>query len=303
LLDEGHSVRAVDCKPLDQWWQRWPVENVVADLREGDNCCAACRGIDYAYQLAADMGGAGYVFSGDHDADIMRNSGLINFHTAYNAQRCRVKRILYASSACIYPKTNQTDPGNPNLAEHTAYPAFPDSEYGWEKLCSERLYLNFARNYGLGVRIARLHNVYGPHGSWNDGREKAPAAICRKVAEALVSDRHEVNVWGDGSFTRSFMWVDDCVEGLVRIMRSDTQEVLNLGSEEMVTINQLVDTVASIAGIDVRKVHDLSKPQGVAGRNSDNRLIRKTLGWETTTPLRSGLGTTFAWILEQLTSK
>ena len=306
LLREGFDVRAVDAKPIHSdngncWWQVHPdAENIVGDLRDSRICHDVCDDIDGIYQLAADMGGAGFVFSGEHDADIMRNSALININMAYCMWAERVQQIFYSSSACIYPQTNQTDPNNPNLAEHTAYPAFPDSEYGWEKLFSERYYLSFARNYGIKARIARLHNCYGPNGSWNDGREKAPAAICRKVAEALVSGRHEVNVWGDGTYTRSFMWVDDCVEGIRRIMENRNRKVLNLGSEEMVTINRLVDIVAEIAGIEVEKVHDLTKPQGVAGRNSDNNLIRHLLSWEPTTPLRDGLEKTFEWILDRV---
>lgn len=309
LLDEGFRVRAVDIKPIrsdngPSWWQVWrEAENIVADLRESRICHDVCDEIDHVYQLAANMGGAGYVFSGENDAEIFYDNLKINLSMAYCAWEERVQKIFYSSSACIYPTFNQEDRNNPNCAEASAYPAMCDHEYGWEKLASERLYLSFARNYGIKVRIARLHNVYGPRGSWNDGREKAPAAICRKVAEAVKSGNRAVNVWGDGTFTRSFMWIGDCIEGIRRIMDSPVRQPLNLGSEEMVTINQLVDIVAVIAGIQVEKVYDMSKPQGVPGRNSDNTLIKECLDWEPGTALRYGLEQTYRWVAEQVTNQ
>lgn len=301
LLDEGFSVRAVDIKHFDEWWQQHlNAQNLIRDLRNESTVKGVCRGMDYIYQLAADMGGAGYVFSGENDSEILQNNLRINLNMVKDARACGVRRILYTSSACVYPKHNQEDSGNPNCAEDSAYPAYPDSEYGWEKLISERLYLAFARNYGLSVRIARLHNVYGPFGSWNDGREKAPAALCRKVAQCSLGQVHSVDVWGNGTYTRSFMYIDDCIRGLRRIMDSDVTHPLNLGSGYKVTINHLVDTIAEIAGIKVHKSYDLTKPQGVAGRNSDNHLIRELLGWQPAIPLYTGLQPTYKWILEKV---
>lgn len=301
LLRERFLVCAVDIKPLSEWWQLHEhAANIVGDLREEAIADGASRDMDYVYQLAADMGGAGYVFSGDNDSEILQNNLRINLNIARYALANKAQRILYASSACVYPKHNQEDPNNPNCVEHSAYPACPDSEYGWEKLISERLYLALARNHGLSVRIARLHNVYGPYGSWNDGREKAPAALCRKVAQCSLNHVHSLDVWGDGTYTRSFMYIDDCVEGLRRLMDSNVSHPLNLGSEQMVTINQLVATIAEVAGTEVHKSYDRTKPQGVAGRNSDNRLIRQVLNWEPSIPLREGLKPTYEWILAKV---
>jgi nucleoside-diphosphate-sugar epimerase len=249
------------------------------------------------YQLAADMGGAGYIFTGEHDADVMHNSATINLNVLNAAHMRNNKRIFYSSSACIYPEYNQLDPDNPNCAEASAYPAAPDSEYGWEKLFSERLYLAYARNYEMEVRIARYHNIFGPEGSWNDGKEKAPAAICRKVA--VAPDGGEVEIWGDGKQTRSFLYIDVCLEGTCRLMRSSFTGPVNIGSDEMVTIDQLVDMVAGIAGKSVRKRH-IKGPTGVRGRRSDNDLIRQKLGWAPSTTLVDGLRPTYEWVRMQV---
>jgi len=301
LLDDGHTVRVADIKPLCEWWQvHSDAQNIDrCDLRQLDACSLACIEIDEVYQLAADMGGAGFVFSGDHDAEIMHNSAQINLNIAEMARVNRF-RLFYSSSACAYNQANQTDPDNPNCEESTAYPANPDSEYGWEKIFSERLYAAYARNHGLEVRIARFHNIFGPNGSWKDGREKAPAAICRKVAEAKLTGKHEIEIWGDGTQTRSFCWIDDCVRGILDIMRGDNPDPVNLGSAEMVTINQLVDYVEEIAGIKLTRSYKLDAPKGVAGRNSDNTEFRKRYGWEPSTSLRYGLERTYAWIEQQV---
>lgn len=243
------------------------------------------------------MGGAGYVFTGENDADIMHNSALINLNMLEACYKRNIKRIFYSSSACIYPKFNQEDPTNPNCSEESAYPAFPDSEYGWEKLFSERLYLAFHRNYGLEVRIARYHNIFGPEGSWNDGREKAPAAICRKVA--MAKDGEEIEIWGDGKQTRSFLYIDECLEGTLRLMRSDWTGPVNIGSEEMVTIDELAYLVMKIARKKL-KIKHVPGPQGVRGRCSDNRLIQKMLGWSPSYPLELGLKKTYDWIEKQV---
>lgn len=250
--------------------------------------------IDEVYQLAADMGGAAYVFSGSFDADIMHNSSLINLNILDAMVKHNVKKVFYSSSACMYPAYNQEDPNNPNCSEASAYPANPDSEYGWEKLFSERLYLSYARNYGIEVRIARFHNVFGPRGSWNNGKEKAPAALCRKVLESAG----EVQVWGPGTQTRSFLYVDECVEGIQRIMRSDYNQPLNLGSTRMISINNLVLLIAKLAGKTVT-LKNIPGPIGVMGRNSDNTLIQQVLGWAPKDDLESGLEKTYLWIKEQ----
>jgi len=273
LKKEGFWVRGVDLK-YPQFSPTQADDFVIGDLRDP----ALCRHVvdmkfDEVYQFAADMGGAGYVFTGENDADIMHNSALINLNMLEACYRRNIKRIFYSSSACIYPKYNQEDPSNPNCAEESAYPAFPDSEYGWEKLFSERLYLAFYRNYGMEVRIARYHNIFGPEGSWNDGREKAPAAICRKVA--MAEDGGEIEIWGDGQQTRSFLYIDECLEGTLRLMRSDWTGPVNIGSEEMVTIDQLAYLVMEIAGKKIRIRH-IPGPQGVRGRCSDNRLIKRS---------------------------
>jgi nucleoside-diphosphate-sugar epimerase len=255
------------------------------------------RRFDEIYQLAADMGGAGYIFTGEHDADVMHNSASINLNVLHAAYARNNKRIFYSSSACIYPEYNQLDPANPNCAESSAYPAAPDSEYGWEKLFSERLYLAYARNYGMEVRIARYHNIFGPEGSWNDGKEKAPAAICRKIA--LAPNGGEIEIWGDGNQTRSFLYIDECLEGTIRLMRSAFKGPVNIGSDEMVSINKLVDIVAGIAGKTISKRH-IDGPTGVRGRNSDNRLIAEKLDWSPSTALADGLRPTYSWISNQI---
>lgn len=301
LLDEGYTVRAADLKPKAEWWQ-WHTgaQNLACcDLRSQSACYFACDGADDVYQLAAQMGGAGIVFSGDYDAEIMHDSAQINFNIAELAKAGRF-RVFYSSSACVYPRHNQTDPSNPNCEESTAYPADPDSPYGFEKLFSERLYNAYARNHGLEVRIARFHNIFGPQGSWKDGREKAPAAICRKVATAKLTGDHRIEIWGDGEQTRSFCWIEDCVQGILDIMRGDNPAPVNLGSAEMVTINQLVDYVEEIAGIKLTRSYKLDAPKGVAGRNSDNTEFRRRYGWEPSTPLRDGLSKTYEWIEQQV---
>jgi nucleoside-diphosphate-sugar epimerase len=252
---------------------------------------------DEVYQLAADMGGAGFVFSGENDADIMHNSAMINLNIVEEAVKAGVKKVFYSSSACMYPERNQMDPGNPNCAENSAYPAEPDSEYGWEKLFSERFYMAANRNYGLDIRIARFHNIFGPEGSWCDGREKAPAAFCRKVAEA--SEDGEIEMWGDGEQTRSFLYIDECLEGVRLLMESTFQGPVNIGSEEMVSINHLAEMAMDIAG-KKQSIKHIPGPLGVRGRNSDNRLIKEKLGWAPNIPLQTGMEITYKWIEEQV---
>lgn len=300
LKNEGYWVRGVDLK-YPPYAPTQADDFVIGDLREQDVVRQVIdQGFDEVFQLAADMGGAGFVFTGDNDADIMHNSGLINLNVLEACLKNGVKKIFYSSSACIYPKYNQEDPDNPKTSEESAYPANPDSEYGWEKLFSERMYLAFHRNYGLDIRIARFHNIFGPEGSWNDGREKAPAAFCRKVA--MTSDGGEIEMWGDGEQTRSFLYIDECLEGVRRLMDSDFIGPVNIGSEEMVTINELAEIIMDIAGKKL-SINHIPGPLGVRGRNSDNKLIRETLGWEPTYPLRNGLEITYSWIENQITSK
>lgn len=251
--------------------------------------------IDEIYQLAADMGGAGYIFTGEHDADVMQNSALINLHCVEFAKKYKCK-VFYSSSACIYPKYNQEDPNNPKCSEHSAYPAAPDSEYGWEKLFSERLYLSYHRNYGLDIRIARFHNIFGPEGSWNNGKEKAPAAICRKVSEAINGGY--IEVWGDGKQTRSFLYIDECLEAMERLMNSDFIGPVNIGSDEMITIGQLGWNVIRHSGKDL-VIKYAPGPTGVRGRNSDNTLIQEKLGWKPSAKLQAGIEKTYAWIRQQ----
>jgi GDP-D-mannose 3',5'-epimerase len=297
LKREGFWVRGTDLK-FPRFSETEADDFVIGDLRDQNFVKGVVdRRFDEIYQLAADMGGAGYIFTGEHDADVMHNSATINLNMINAAHARNNKRIFYSSSACIYPEYNQLDPDNPNCAESTAYPAAPDSEYGWEKLFSERLYLAYARNHGIEVRIARYHNIFGPEGSWNDGKEKAPAAICRKVA--MATDGGEVEIWGDGRQTRSFLYIDECIEGTVRLMRSNFAGPVNLGSDEMVTINQLVEMAATIAGKSVRKSH-IEGPTGVRGRNSDNHLIRAKLNWSPSTVLVDGLRPTYEWISAQV---
>ncbi|WP_339850129.1 NAD-dependent epimerase/dehydratase family protein [uncultured Nisaea sp.] len=297
LKAEGSWVRGVDLKH-PRYARTEADDFVVADLREPANVRAVIdRKFDEVYQLAADMGGAGYIFTGDHDADVMHNSAAINLNVVDICNRHGIKRVFYSSSACIYPQENQQDPDNPNCREDSAYPANPDSEYGWEKLFSERLYLSYKRNHGLECRIARFHNIFGPEGSWSDGREKAPAAICRKVAEA--PDGGEIEIWGDGEQTRSFLYIDECLEGVLRLTRSGFAGPVNIGSDEMVSINRLVDMVCDIAGKKLTKRH-VPGPLGVRGRNSDNSMIRAELGWAPSAALREGLEKTYEWVADKV---
>jgi nucleoside-diphosphate-sugar epimerase len=296
LREEGFWVRGVDLK-FPEFSESSAHEFVAGDLRDPKVAEATVEGIDDVYQLAADMGGAGYIFTGEHDACVMHNSATINLNTIEAGRKAGVKRFFYSSSACIYPERNQLDPDNPNCAEESAYPAAPDSEYGWEKLFSERLFFAYARNYGLEVHVARFHNIFGPEGTWKGGREKAPAAICRKVAEA--SEHGEIEIWGDGLQTRSFLYIDECLEGVRRLMESGFQGPVNIGSQEMVTINQLAEMAMGIAGKKLRIRH-IPGPLGVRGRNSDNRLIAEKLNWSPSAPLERGLRCTFEWINSQV---
>jgi GDP-D-mannose 3',5'-epimerase len=298
LKAEGFWVRAVDLK-RHEFSPSLADEFVVGDLREPDFVRQAVDRIDEVYQLAADMGGAGYLFTGEHDAAVMHNSATINLNTLELGLKAGVRKFFYSSSACMYPEYNQTDPDNPKCSEDSAYPAAPDSEYGWEKLFSERLYAAYMRNHGVEVRIARFHNVFGPEGTWCGGREKAPAALCRKVAEA--PDRGTIEVWGDGRQTRSFLYIDECVEGVRRLMDSSFSGPVNIGSEEMVSINQLAQMIMDIAGRELAIRH-IPGPLGVRGRNSDNRLIHNQLGWKPNHPLRAGLEKTYSWIATQVES-
>ena len=298
LLSEGHSVRAVDIKPFSAWHQISPrAENVSADLSRLPDCQAAAHGVTEVFNLAADMGGMGFIET--HKAECML-SVLINTHLLMAARDAGVSRFFFASSACVYAAGHQTSPDVTALREQDAYPAEPEDGYGWEKLFGERMCRHFMEDYGLETRVARYHNVYGPHGTYDGGREKAPAAICRKVAEAKFNGDDTIPIWGDGLQTRSFMFIDDCIDGTLRLMRSDVRHPINIGSAELVSINHLVDMVASIAGISVGRSHDLSAPQGVRGRNSDNTLIQSSLGWAPSIPLRIGLSRTYRWIESEL---
>ena len=297
LKDEGFWVRGVDLK-YPEFSETAADDFVIGDLRHQEFCKSVVdRRFDEVYQLAADMGGAGYIFTGAHDADIMHNSALINLNVVEACRNRNTRTIFYSSSACMYPAYNQEDPDNPNCKEASAYPAAPDSEYGWEKLFSERLYLAFNRNHGMCNRVARYHNIFGPQGTWQGGKEKAPAAICRKVAS--TRDNGEIEIWGDGEQTRSFLFIDECVEGTLRLTRSSFEGPVNIGSDEMVTINQLVDIVADIAGKTLHKNH-IPGPLGVRGRNSDNTLIEERLSWRPSATLRSGLEKTYAWVEQQV---
>jgi GDP-D-mannose 3', 5'-epimerase len=298
LLDEGHRVRSVDLKPIDEWYQTHDdAENMVLDLRLMEACAQALVGAGDVYNLAADMGGMGFI---ENNKALCMLSVLINTHMLQAAQQQDVQRFFYSSSACVYAADKQTDTDNPGLKESDAYPALPEDGYGWEKLFSERMCRHFREDFGLYTRVARYHNVYGPEGTWRGGREKAPAAICRKVAEARLSGGNQIEIWGDGEQTRSFMYIDDCVHGSKAIFDSDILEPINLGSSEMVSINQLVDIVEDIAGIELERHYDLSAPKGVRGRNSDNSMIQERLGWEPSISLRAGLEKTYAWILDQV---
>jgi nucleoside-diphosphate-sugar epimerase len=300
LKADGLWVRGVDLKS-HEYAVSQADDFAIGDLRDPYFCKHVVdRRFDEVYQLAADMGGAGFVFVGENDADIMHNSGLINLNLLDACCRRLIPRVFYSSSACMYPAYNQTNPDSPNCEESSAYPAAPDSEYGWEKLFSERLYLAFARCRGIDVRIARYHNIFGPEGTWDGGREKAPAALCRKIA--MTPNGGTIDIWGDGKQTRSFLYVSECVEGTIRLMRSGFEGPVNIGSDEMVTINQLADSIMVIAGKKLEKRH-IPGPLGVRGRNSDNRLIAEKLGWKPEQPLSAGLAVTYAWIESQVRAK
>jgi nucleoside-diphosphate-sugar epimerase len=315
LKSDGYWVRIVDIKNQHDYWNHADIcdEYICGDLRdpnlvatimyspiqfmENDNI----HSFDMVYQLAADMGGAGYIFTGENDANVMHNSALINLNVAYEASKKHVKRIFYSSSACMYPEHNQLDPNNPNCEESSAYPANPDSEYGWEKLFSERLFLSFNRNYGLDVRIARFHNIFGPQGTWTGGKEKAPAAICRKVAQA--SDSHTIDIWGDGKQTRSFLYIDECVEAILKFMYQDEfLGPVNIGSEEMITINDLAQMIIDISKKNI-SIKNIPGPEGVRGRNSDNKLFLEKMKWAPSQSLVVGVEKTYQWIKEQLNEK
>lgn len=297
LKREGFWVRGVDVK-FHEYAETEADDFVIGDLRDPYVVRNVIdRRFDEVYQLAADMGGAGFIFTGENDADIMHNSATINLNVLDAAYKRNIQRIFYSSSACMYPAYNQEDPDNPNCAEESAYPAAPDSEYGWEKLFSERLYLTYGRCRGMETRVARYHNIFGPEGTWDGGREKAPAALCRKIAKVSGSSG-VIDMWGDGKQTRSFLYVDECVEGTTRLLRSNVKVPVNIGSEEMVTINGLAGIIADIAGKTI-EINHIPGPQGVRGRNSDNRLIKQLLGWAPSEPLRAGLEKSYAWIERQ----
>jgi nucleoside-diphosphate-sugar epimerase len=302
LLRRGHTaIQAVDIKPLAEWYQVFEqVDNVCADLKEKEACFQACREAAEVYNLAADMGGMGFI---ENNKALCMLSVLINTHLLMAARERGVRRYFYASSACVYNADKQKSPDVVPLKEEDAYPAMPEDGYGWEKLFSERMCRHFTEDFGLVTRCARFHNVYGPHGTWEGGREKAPAAICRKVIQAKLNGRPEIEIWGDGNQTRSFTYIDDCIRGIDLIMHSRIDEPLNLGSSELVTINGLVDMVEDIAGVNLTRKYDLSAPKGVNGRNSDNSKIRHCLGWEPGTRLYDGLKKTYAWIYDQYVAK
>ncbi|HLP71533.1 MAG TPA: NAD-dependent epimerase/dehydratase family protein [Bacteroidales bacterium] len=298
LQARGNKIRAVDIKPLNEWYQvSEDSENLVLDLKLKDNCHQAANGCNEIFNLAADMGGMGFI---EKNKAACMLSVLINTHLLMAARDCGADRYFYASSACVYNGDKQTDPENPGLKEEDAYPALAEDGYGWEKLFSERMCRHFSEDFGLVTRVARFHNVYGPHGTYDGGREKAPAAICRKVIDAGKNGNKKIIIWGDGHQTRSFMYIEDCIKGILDIMYSDINEPINLGSSEMVSINQLVDYVEEIAGYKMQREYDLSAPKGVRGRNSENTLIRKYLGWEPSIPLKKGLRKTFDWIKEEM---
>jgi len=300
LKKEGFFVRGVDLKFPD-FSPTAADDFVIGDLRDPYVVKSVIdRRFDEVYQLAADMGGAGYIFTGEHDADVMHNSATINLNVVDAAHKRNINRVFYSSSACIYPAYNQEDPDNPKCSEDSAYPAAPDSEYGWEKLFSERLYLAYNRNFKMNNRVARYHNIFGPEGTWEGGKEKAPAALCRKVA--MAASGGAIEIWGDGKQTRSFLIVDECVEGTIRLTRSDWEGPVNIGSEEMVTINQLAQTIIDISGKSL-EINHIPGPTGVRGRNSDNKLIGEKLGWQPSTTLRKSLEVTYAWIESQVNAK
>ena len=301
LRAKGYQrLRSVDIRPVEDWYQNFPkVDNRQLDLRDKDACYTAVEGADFVFNLAADMGGMGFIES--HKAECML-SVLINTHMLLAARDLGVKRYFFSSSACVYAADKQTDVAARPLKEADAYPALPEDGYGWEKLFSERLCRHFREDFSLATRVSRFHNVYGPHGTYAGGREKAPAAICRKVIEAKLSGHDEIEIWGDGEQTRSFMYIDDCLYGTYLIMASDIVEPLNLGSDQLVTINQLVDIVEAIAGVKLKRRYNLKAPQGVRGRNSDNTMIKRKLGWAPAFRLEEGLEKTYAWIYDQMTA-
>jgi len=306
LKKEGYWVRGVDLK-YPEFGETEADDFVIGDLRKveivkevllaPDQNDDGEGSFDEIYQFAADMGGAGYVFTGDNDADIMHNSAMINLHVADWSVKHKIKKLFYSSSACIYPLYNQMDPDNPKLSEDSAYPAAPDSEYGWEKLFSERIYFVYQKNLGLDIRIARFHNIFGPEGTWEGGKEKAPAALSRKVIEAQNGD--SIDVWGDGKQTRSFLYIDECLEAVRRFMVSDFSGPVNIGSEEMISINDLVKMIMGISGKNL-SIKNIEGPEGVRGRNSDNNLYREKMGWEVSQPLKVGIEKTYEWIKEQV---
>lgn len=301
LLKKGHQVRAVDKKPLHEWYQVYPeADNLILDLNRRENCYQAVNGYNEVFNLAADMGGMGFIEA--NKADCML-SVLINTHLLLASKDCGISRYFYSSSACVYNGEKQNDPDNPGLKEEDAYPALAEDGYGWEKLFSERMCRHFSEDFGLITRVARFHNVYGPYGTYDGGREKAPAAISRKVIETQLEKKDEIIIWGDGEQTRSFMYIDDCINGSLDIMYSDIQEPINLGSSEMVSINQLVSIVEEIAGVKLKRKYDLDAPKGVRGRNSDNTLIKKYLNWEPSIPLKEGMIKTYDWIKKQMTGE
>jgi nucleoside-diphosphate-sugar epimerase len=298
LLGQGHRVRVVDRKPQTQWYQRFPeAENLVLDLQDKAACVRALQGADACYNLAADMGGMGFI---ENNKALCMLSVLINTHLLVAARELGVPRFFYASSACVYAGYKQKQTDIPGLKEEDAYPADPEDGYGWEKLFSERMCRHFREDFRIQTRVARYHNVYGPHGTFDGGREKAPAAVCRKVIAAKLSGRHEIEIWGDGQQTRSFMYIDDCLKGTQAIMHSDILEPINLGSDEMVSINQLVDIVEDIAAIKLKRSYNLAAPKGVRGRSSDNTMIKAHLGWAPGIRLRVGMEKTYAWIYDQM---
>ena len=298
LVSRGHDVRVVDVKPLDQWYQSTEgAENIVANLEEKDACFSASEGCDEVYNLACNMGGMGFI---ENNKALCMLSILINTHLLMAAKEFQIKKYLYSSSACVYAADKQTDTSVTALKEADAYPAMPEDGYGWEKLFSERMCKHFEEDFGMEVRVVRFHNVYGPDGTWRGGREKAPAALSRKIIEAKDSGNLKIEVWGDGEQTRSFMYIDDCITGLDKLMESDFSDPINLGRSELVSINQLIDIISEIAGVEVEREHNLDAPQGVRGRNSDNSLILDKLKWEPEVNLRTGLAKTYAWIEEQI---
>lgn len=297
LKQDGFKVRGVDLK-YPEFSKTEADEFIIGDLTDPGLCKLVMQGqIDEVYQLAADMGGAGYIFTGENDANVMHNSATINLNILDAMHKAGVKRVFYSSSACMYPEHNQLDPDNPKCSEESAYPAAPDSEYGWEKLFSERLYLAYQRNHGIEARVARFHNIFGVEGTWRGGKEKSPAALCRKVAE--VEEGGVIEVWGDGKQTRSFLYIDECVEGILKLTHSDFSGPVNIGSDEMISINNLAEMVIGISGKNVT-IKNIPGPLGVRGRNSDNKLIKEKLNWAPSVPLKTGIGKTFTWINEQV---